>query len=72
MHLLGPPQITSSTKQSGVVGENVHINCAAITVPQPEADGIIWMYHESKISEGRYTKVWTLTISVLLANMPRL
>ena len=49
---LGPPQIISSSKQSGVVGENVHINCAAITIPQPKNDEIVWMYHESKISEG--------------------
>ena len=48
----GPPQIISSSKQSGVVGENVHINCAAITIPQPKNDEIVWMYHESKISEG--------------------
>ena len=48
----GPPKIISSSKQSGVVGENVHINCAAISVPQPEDGEIIWMYHENKISEG--------------------
>ena len=33
------------------MGENVHINCAAITVPEP--DEIIWMYHDSRINEGK-------------------
>ena len=53
----GPPQIVSSSKQSGVVGENVHINCAAITIPQPKNEEIVWMYHESKISEGTLTNI---------------
>ena len=46
----GPPKIFSSPAQSGVVGENVHINCAAVTVPQP--DNIVWRHHQATINEG--------------------
>ena len=50
MSFLGPPKISSSPGQSGVVGENVHINCAAISVP--EHNEIVWMRHGRKIKEG--------------------
>jgi hypothetical protein len=47
--MTGPPKISSSPGQSGVVGENVHINCAAISVP--EHNEIVWMRHGRKIKE---------------------
>ena len=51
-NISGPPKISSSPAQSGVVGQNVHINCAAVTVPQPEE--ISWKYHEGLIDEGEF------------------
>ena len=50
IYFAGPPKIFSSPAQSGVVGENVHINCAAVTVPQP--DNIVWRHHQATINEG--------------------
>ena len=47
--MTGQPKLFSSAAQSGVVGENVHINCAAVTVPQP--DNIVWRHHQAIINE---------------------
>ena len=58
IYFAGPPKIFSSPAQSGVVGENVHINCAAVTVPQP--DNIVWRHHQATINEGNIT-VFPLT-----------
>lgn len=49
--MTGPPRFTSATTQSGIVGENVHINCAAISVPQPQKGEIKWIFHETEINE---------------------
>jgi hypothetical protein len=37
--------------QTGVVGENVHINCAAISIP--EAKEAHWRYHGEAIDDGK-------------------
>jgi hypothetical protein len=39
------------TFQTGVVGENVHINCAAISIP--EAKEIHWRHHGAAIDDGK-------------------
>jgi hypothetical protein len=37
--------------QTGVVGENVHINCAAISIP--ESKEVYWKYHGEAIDDGK-------------------
>ena len=51
--MTGRPKITSSESQAGVEGENVHINCAAISIP--EAKRVVWTYHDSAIDDSEYT-----------------
>ena len=43
--------ITLTFLQTGVVGENVHINCAAISIP--EAKEVYWKYHGEAIDDGK-------------------
>ena len=50
--MTGRPKITSSESQAGVEGENVHINCAAISIP--EAKRVVWTYHDSAIDDSKY------------------
>ena len=50
--MTGRPKITSSESQTGVEGENVHINCAAISIP--EAKRVVWTYHDSAIDDSKY------------------
>lgn len=48
--MTGPPRINTLSVQTGVVGENVHINCAAISIP--EAKEVHWRYHGEAIDDG--------------------
>ena len=50
--MTGRPKISSLPTSSGVVGENVHINCAAISIP--EAKRVVWTYHDSAIDDSKY------------------
>ena len=52
--MTGRPQITSSREQRGVVGDNVHIKCTAVAIPQ--AQRVAWKYHGHQIEEGTYTQ----------------
>merc|ERR1719323_321204 len=47
--MTGRPKIRSPQRQTGVEGENVHINCDAISIP--EAKSITWTYHDSAIDD---------------------
>ena len=47
--MTGRPKISSFQTQSGVEGENVHINCAATSIP--EAKTIEWTYHGSVLDD---------------------
>ena len=48
--MTGRPKIRSPQRQSGVEGENVHINCDAIAIP--EAKSITWTYHGSVLDDS--------------------
>ena len=48
--MTGRPKISSSQIQTGVEGENVHINCAAISIP--EAKSVVWTYHGSALDDS--------------------
>ena len=48
--ITGRPEITSSQDQMGVVGDNVHIKCTAVAIPQ--AQRVVWKYHGHTIQEG--------------------
>jgi len=51
--------------QTGVVGENVHINCAAVSIPETEE--VHWKYHGEVIDDGMKesnTAFFQLTISI--------
>ena len=47
--------------QTGVIGDNVHINCAAIAIP--ETDGVFWKYHGQPIDDGKLGRSfgWKIT-----------
>lgn len=49
--MTGRPKITSSQRQTGVEGENVHINCAAIAIPKYKS--ISWTYHGSALDDSK-------------------
>lgn len=49
--MTGRPQISSSQSQTGVEGENVHINCAAISIPKYKS--ITWTYHGSHLDDSK-------------------
>jgi hypothetical protein len=49
--MTGRPKISSFQTQSGVEGENVHINCAATSIP--EAKTIEWTYHGSVLDDSK-------------------
>ena len=44
----GPPRISSPDTQFGVVGLNVQINCASLSVPPPTR--VEWLFHGKKLS----------------------
>ena len=46
----GRPKISSLETQFGVEGENVHINCKAVVIP--EAESIVWSYHDSILDDS--------------------
>jgi len=48
--MTGRPKISSFPSQSGVVGENVHINCAAISIPEHKR--VAWRYHGSELDDS--------------------
>ena len=49
--MTGRPKISSLPTSSGVVGENVHINCAAISIPEHKR--IAWRYHGSELDDSK-------------------
>ena len=51
--MTGRPKIRSPQRQTGVEGENVHINCDAISIP--EAKSITWTYHDSVLDDSEYS-----------------
>ncbi len=51
LQMTGIPKITSSASQGGVIGENVLINCAAISIP--EAESVEWTYHNTVLDESK-------------------
>ena len=52
-----PLNLFSLFFQTGVVGENVHINCAAVSIP--EAKEVYWRYHGETIDDGKLTCLGT-------------
>jgi hypothetical protein len=50
--MTGRPKIFSSQSQTGVEGENVHINCAAISIP--ESKSIAWTFHGAILDDSEY------------------
>ena len=51
--MTGRPKISSSETQTGVEGENVNINCAAVVIP--EYKSIVWTYHDSVLEDSKYS-----------------
>ena len=49
--MTGRPKISSSESQTGVEGENVNINCAAVVIP--EYKSIVWTYHDSVLEDSK-------------------
>ena len=49
--MTGKPNISSNPVQRGVVGDNVHLDCVAITIPP--AEKIVWKYHGTQIDESK-------------------
>jgi hypothetical protein len=48
IHLKGPPSITSSKKQFGILGETVQIECVAFSIPKVKH--ISWSYNGHEIN----------------------
>merc|ERR1719376_2078437 len=48
--MTGKPNISSNPVQRGVVGDNVHIDCAAVTIPGPGK--VVWRFHSTVIEEN--------------------
>ena len=61
--MTGRPKISSSESQTGVEGENVNINCAAVVIP--EYKSIVWTYHDSVLEDRKYFSLCIVCILVV-------
>ena len=61
--MTGRPKISSSESQTGVEGENVNINCAAVVIP--EYKSIVWTYHDSVLEDSKYSSLCIVCILVV-------
>ncbi len=47
-----PPSISSPTEQSGVLGSDVQLDCAAVSVPEPR--DMHWTYHGQRLDDSQF------------------
>ena len=61
--MTGRPKISSSETQTGVEGENVNINCAAVVIP--EYKSIVWTYHDSVLEDSKYSFIQSAAVNLV-------
>ena len=53
-----PAIIASPDEQTGVLGEDVAVDCAAVSVPEPTT--VTWEYHGQRLDESELFKIHEL------------